>query len=347
MFFDFSNARLSAVAIHKIGNKANEEPLILSKSLLDLQDEDLRKLLKSYFTGAFKEAMQYQFTHPAELDLNEMYQVSGAILEGETGFFAGSLNIGQILYDRTNRPNIKSGELYVVHFEECVLDEEVIDAIGIFKSENKETFLKVYPGESGFGLEAEEGVNINKLDKGAIIFNTNQEDGYIVSIVDRTNKNQEAKYWKDDFLKVKPLEDEYYTTNQYLDMVKNFAIEGHPADDKSEKVDLLNRTVGYFKEKETFDEDEFQEIVLQAPETREAFDNYKSHYASTHEMDGFQDEFEISSPAVKQAKRGIRSVIKLDKNFHLYVHGKRDLIERGYDPEKGLNYYKVFFEHEQ
>ena len=177
-------------------------------------------------------------------------------------------------------------------------------------------------------------------------FNTNQENGYIVSLFDRTNKNQKAKYWKDDFLKVKPLEDEYYRTNQYLDMVKNFAIEGHPADDKSERVDLLNRTMGYFKEKDSFDEEEFQEIVLQAPETREAFDSYKSHYASTHELDGFQDEFEISSPAVKQAKRGIRSVIKLDKNFHLYVHGKRDLIERGYDPDKGLNYYKVFFEEE-
>jgi hypothetical protein len=41
-----------------------------------------------------------------------------------------------------------------------------------------------------------------------------------------------------------------------------------------------------------------------------------------------------------------KSVLKLDKNFHIYVHGNRQLIERGYDDEKGMNYYKVFFNNE-
>lgn len=342
---DFSSAKINDLIIHKVGNKF-EGDILLSEQAIEL-NPDLLGLLSKYFLDSFKSSNElFEFYHRSDLNLNEVYSYSKGVLTEGQSFIDISKNIAKCLYDASKHPNILLGELYLVSFEDLIIDGEVVEGIGIFKSENKETFLKVYPGETGFGLEAEEGVNINKLDKGAIIFNTNQEDGYIVSIVDRTNKNQEAKYWKDDFLKVKPLEDEYYTTNQYLDMVKNFAIEGHPADDKSEKVDLLNRTVGYFKEKETFDEEEFQEIVLQAPETREAFDNYKSHYASTHEMDGFQDEFEISSPAVKQAKRGIRSVIKLDKNFHLYVHGKRDLIERGYDPDKGLNFYKVFFEHE-
>ena len=42
-----------------------------------------------------------------------------------------------------------------------------LDAIGIFKSENKETYLKVYPEQNGFGMDYEENaININKLDKG-------------------------------------------------------------------------------------------------------------------------------------------------------------------------------------
>ena len=42
--------------------------------------------------------------------------------------------------------------------------------------------------------------------------------------------------------------------------------------------------------------------------------------------------------------RRSKSVIKLDKNFHIYVHGNRELIEQGED-EKG-KYYKVYFKEE-
>ena len=58
------------------------------------------------------------------------------------------------------------------------------------------------------------------------------------------------------------------------------------------------------------------------------------------------NEFEISPQAVRYSKRFIKSVIKLDKNFHIYVHGSRDRINKGFDPEKGLNYYQVYFDEE-
>ena len=37
---------------------------------------------------------------------------------------------------------MRSGEFYVAYFSDCVLDDEIVDAIGIFKSENKDTYLK-------------------------------------------------------------------------------------------------------------------------------------------------------------------------------------------------------------
>lgn len=37
-------------------------------------------------------------------------------------------------------------------------------------------------------------------------------------------------------------------------------------------------------------------------------------------------------------------MIKLDKNFHIYVHAHRDLIEQGVD-EKG-KFYKVYYHEE-
>jgi hypothetical protein len=58
------------------------------------------------------------------------------------------------------------------------------------------------PLGEGFEIESEKGVNINKLDKGCLIFNTEKEKGYIVAVVDNTNKGADAQYWVDDFLHV-------------------------------------------------------------------------------------------------------------------------------------------------
>jgi hypothetical protein len=38
-------------------------------------------------------------------------------------------------------------------------------------------------------------------------------------------------------------------------------------------------------------------------------------------------------------------VLKLDKNFHIYIHGGRDMIERGVD-ESGRKYYKIYYNEE-
>jgi hypothetical protein len=49
---------------------------------------------------------------------------------------------------------------------------------------------------------------------------------------------------------------------------------------------------------------------------------------------------------VKKSMKFFRSIIKLDKNFHVYVHSHADFIEKGYDKEKDLRYYKLYYENE-
>jgi len=60
----------------------------------------------------------------------------------------------------------------------------------------------------------------------------------------------------------------------------------------------------------------------------------------------FDDEFSISTNAVKKQSRVFKSVLKLDKNFHVYIHGNKDLIEKGFDSGMGMHYYKIYFEEE-
>lgn len=38
-----------------------------------------------------------------------------------------------------------------------------------------------------------------------------------------------------------------------------------------------------------------------------------------------------------------KEVLKLDKNFHIYIHGNHELIEKGFDSNKKMNYYKVYY----
>ena len=52
-------------------------------------------------------------------------------------------------------PNIKGGDLFVVYFKDCQLNGETLDAIGLFKSENKSQFLKVLHDEEEWSREAE------------------------------------------------------------------------------------------------------------------------------------------------------------------------------------------------
>lgn len=59
------------------------------------------------------------------------------------------------------------------------------------------------------------------------------------------------------------------------------------------------------------------------------------------------EQFSISESAVKKSSRSMKSVIKLDKNFHIYVHGGEGLIKKGYDPETGMAFYQLYFKEEE
>jgi len=347
----FSEASLGEIAVHKVGNKSKDENLVCSKTLLQLEDNHLRDLLKKYFLSAFKEDVFYTFAHETNIELNEVYHYVQQFFADPDTFHINTVNLAKLLYEKSEHPKVKSGEFYVVYFRDCVVDEELCDAIGLFKSENKDTYIKVFDKSGGFGLETDKGININKLDKGCLIFNTEADKGYKICMVDNTNKGlgNEAQYWKDTFLKIKPREDNFYHTANFLNLCKNFCDEYLETVQETTRQDQLivkNNTMEYFSEKEVFNVQEFENTALQEPIVIEAFQDYKQAYFKSNEIVGF-DEFDISDKAVKKAKKVFKSILKLDKNFHIYIHGRHDLIERGMDEEKGMNFYKVYFLQEE
>ena len=346
----FFEASLSELSIHKVGNKLSDEPLILSEQSSKVEDEVLSGLLMQYFVKPFEKQNEvFHFFHPAEdLNLNEVFHFAELIFQDPSTFHTCTQQIAKHLYDISNHPKIKSGELYLGYFTGLQIEGELHDAIGIFKSETKEPFITIQQQGKEFELGYEpEAININKLDKGCIIFNTGKEEGYKVTIIDQTNRS-EAVYWIDEFLKLKIRNDNYNQTNTVLKVYKDFVsqqIDKEFEISKTDKIDLLNRSINYFKERDQFDINEFSNEVLANERGIESFKNYKESYEKEFDT-SIEDSFLISNAAVKKQARVFKSVLKLDKNFHIYIHGDKELIEKGYDEKMNMNYYKVYFREE-
>lgn len=339
--------QLGEVIAHKVGNPTRGEDFRRSEKLLTLSGDIVPKLLTQYFLGPFDTNKLYHFTHLSDLKLNEVYHYTTLLFENPQRFIEISGQVAAFLYSKSTHVKVKEGELYVAMFKDIPFENDYTSAIGIFKSETKETFLKLSHQQDEWELKEEEGISINKLDKGCLIFNVAAGDGYKVCVVDNTNK-QDTQYWINEFLQVQPLADSYNHTDQYLSLCKNFVTNEYAEKfdvSKSDQIELLNRSMDYFKTKEQFSLKEFSEEVIHHPEVVETFMDYKKNFEASRNYE-IEDEFDINLAAVKKQQRVFKSVLKLDKNFHIYIHGRRDLIEKGIDEETGRKYYKIYFDEE-
>jgi hypothetical protein len=342
------SVQLDQVIVHKVGNPTRGEQLRLSANPLTLNDETVRALLTRYFLAPFNEHEQYRFSHISDLQLNEVYHYVNTLFTEPKKFSAVSDQLAQFLYSKSTHARVKEGELYLVRFSNVPFGNSYTDAIGIFKSETKETFLKVFPHGESWEVIAEDGIDINKLDKGCLIFQEDADNGYVVCVVDATNKQQDAQYWIRDFLQVTPRTDSYHYTDAAMGMCKLFISNELPEKfdvNKTDQIDLLNRSLEYFSTKDNFQLKEFAEEVLHHPELIDTFTQYKQTYENARQV-SVEDEFAIHVSAVKKQQRVFKSILKLDKNFHVYIHGRRDLIEKGYDERTGKHFYKLYFEEE-
>ncbi len=343
-----TDIQLAGLITHYVGNNAAGDVLQLSREPVQIESEALRQMLLQYFLTPFKETASYNLWHPADLALNEVSSFVTKIFDDPESLPLQSANLARHLYDITTLPQIKGGELHVAYFKGCPVNGRMVDAVGIYKTESKSPFLKLEKAGDGYRFLPDEGINPEKMDKGCIIFNTQREEGYLVHIVDRTAKGGEAQFWKDTFLKVRAAADDYHATEDYIRMSKMFIEEQIPAEyevERVQQIDYLNRTAAYFKKNEQFQKDSFEQEVFGDEELSKSFRKYEERYTGERDL-SFEQEFDISGAAVKKNARFMKSVLKLDKNFHVYVHGARERIERGYDAETGLNYYKLFFEEE-
>jgi hypothetical protein len=346
---DFTRAKLTHFTVHEVGNKGLSEPLVPGEKQFEFKEEFVKETLIRYFTAPFKTDIYHQFKNKSDVGGNPIMQICDELFTSTRTFVKQSGIAAEHLYNQSIHPKVKGGEFYVCYFKDVIVDGELCDSMGFFKTENKETFLKVFHQNDEFEIECDNGIDINKLDKGCLVFNTEKKKGYKLSIIDNNTRNAEiAFYWESDFFGAELKPNSYYHTMNFIEASRGFCeeilVESNNVPKEDQRM-MLNKATGYFKERDTFKMKDFEKDVLQQPEMITAFKDYRKDFNNRFDLTEI-DEFDVSPTAVKKNQKYMKSVVKLDKNFHIYIHGRHDYVEKGYDEENGLKYYKLYYVNE-
>jgi len=348
---NFYSAQIESVSLHRVGNKNKNESVFLSAEPFSLNDE-ISGLLKEYFFKPFREKEEnyFKFAHEADLEFNEVYRSVSSVFADAASLHAESKKIATQLYGQSNHPHIKSGEVYIVYFTNIILDNEKTDAVGIFKSELKHDFLQFKERGQNLDILIQQGISINKLDKGCLVFKQEKQEGYKVLSVD--SNRYDTKYWLEDFLGIIPLADDNFKTKNYLKFCQNFAKDVVlPAEDKQQEVLFMNRAVNHFAKNDAFEESTFLNEVMENPELIPEFKHYKVEKGPKYSVEDISN-FDIANKAVSDARKKIKNVIQLDTNIQIKMdfinpESAEKFVEKGWDEERQMYYYLVYFNKEQ
>ncbi|WP_322550375.1 nucleoid-associated protein [Flavobacterium psychraquaticum] len=345
------NTHIENLSIHRVGNKSRNEALFLSDNPYGLNDE-IMPLLKEYFFKSFREKEEnyYQFAHEVDLEYNDMYNFAREVFNNPSEIHNVSKKITKHLFEQSNHPHIKNGEVYVAYLSHVSIDNNVVDAIGIFKSELQTDFLQFEENGSNLEMILQQGINLNKLDKGCLIFNYKKEEGYKILTVD--SNRYDARYWLEHFLSVDAFQDENFMTKKYLKFCQEFAKEVVlPAEDKQQEVLFMNRAINHFAKNDEFEETAFLNEVMQNPEFIPEFKNYKVDKGAKYSIEDVS-KFPIANAAVTDVRRTLKNTIVLDTNIQIKLdfinpESAEKFVEKGWDEEKQMYYYLVYFNKEQ
>ncbi len=338
---DITDAYISDVVCHRFCLDNSQDNLSRQKTTTDNSDNDI---LKNILLEAFISVnVIYEFVHDIDIDLNVLRKIVKEY-QNEEDLLHTSKDIYQHLKAIATHPKIKDGDLVFAKFEDIQIDNSYYEALGIYKIEQKESFLRVdIDKENTSSISIISGILSRNIDKACLIVFSKGEP--FVLVIDKNNKD--VQYWIDDFLHVRQRKDEYANTENVMAMAKQFITKELPKEfevPKADQIDLLNRSLQFFKEKDTFDIEDFANEVIEQPEVIESFKSYKKNYEEEHATE-IDDSFTISQHAFKKQQRSYKRIIRLDKKIQIIIDGNRDHVEQGED-EKG-KYYKVYYNTEE
>lgn len=261
----------------------------------------------------------------------------------EVGFAEFAHSLANHLCDCIAGIEGTEGVLFVVESEELVFNAQAYKGYVLSYFRDEELFITHADMGNGVQIDFNRGLISRKPERSMLLILT--EEGWVVF-------NQGVfepldGIWEEAFIPLEVRKDHMNLTSGVMHMAKTFIAEKIPEHfeiDRADQIDLLNRTAGYFKNKQQFNQDEFGAEVLRDEKVVASFNEFDREFRTTHDLP-MEPDFQIAPDVVKKQGRVFKSILKLDKNFHIYIHGDRSLIHRGQEPD-GRKFYKVYFQNE-
>ena len=342
----FNKARAYEVVLARVGNPLHEEPLETSREVCRIQDAD-RELFSSLLLKPFRSLASYCFDHHSSLDKNETFCCAQAIFSGRGSFLEKGCDIAKRLYAKSKHPNIKSGDLCIARVNHIMVEGEDTEALCILKAETVEPFLSISSEQGDLRISTEHGINPEKVDKGCLILNTREDNGYRVLTFDRAGAH--SRFWLREFLGVRLITDDSLLTNQVAGLAVSFLQEegvGQPGEsDAADKTVAAKRAMNFFDNHDHFSMQEFEEEVLRRdPGLVARFKEHKARFEEAHGQP-IADDFAITTSELNKVKRRLGGVMKFDTGVEvrLLPEFQENALERGFDEQRGMGFVKIFF----
>lgn len=332
------DAIVEEFVLHRLAT--DDAPSIFNDFSAVLQGAEEQEFLRRLFLKPFA-SMGETFTF-AEEDGDVFHGLCTGVRAGRD-LVEASRSIAQRLLEVLHQHDMKGGDCFVVKFNGVELAGGRHDALGVLKFDGREVFMENRPEDGRLTMRLGRGLGTMKPELAVLVVFT--PDAPTILTLDN---DRHAGAWRHGFIGLRRKEDHVNTTRDVMAMARTFITEELPQQhevDRAGQIDLLNRSVQYFKENAEFDRDHFAQEVFGEQDVIRSFDRFGAQYGQEHDVQ-LQDRFDISPHAVKSQARVFKSVLKLDKNFHIYIHGDRSRIEQGVDENTGRKYYKIYYEQE-
>ena len=114
-----------------------------------------------------------------------------------------------------------------------------------------------------------------------------------------------------------------------------------------ERNDFLAKTIDFFKENEIINVERFKEEIFEEEKHIDLFESYKKDFEAEQNV-VIRNQFDVSEKVLTKEKKKIKTDIKLDTHIQIKLDidapdAASEHLERGYDEDKKMHYYKVYF----
>jgi hypothetical protein len=333
---------IQQIGIHYL-HKESEKVVISDQSISLSGDGMAKKLIKGLY-HKFSLEVPYEFSKSGVDQNRSAINLIRQKFNEQRSFQEISVELAGLFLESHEAENIKAGYLILLELENIIIEDISCTGLGILRTYESEEFLSPKRMNQFIDIEILQGVSIKNLEINCLIVHEDKIKNTQV-FFKNTGLGFKNNFFMDQYLKVVPIINEYHHTQGQINMYKSFVEDELELDSKIEKLNKINDSIQYLKQHDNFQISDFEEEVIKDPETISSFQEFRQNFSDENKIE-LSDDFIISKNAVKNNTRYVRSVIKLDKNFHVYVHGNRQNIVKGYDDERDLYYYQIYFKEE-